>query len=116
MVDIPTVSPTDVLALGLAAVTGAAVGAGVTSLAMSSGSKKRKRSKKSKSKKRSRKGKARRSTSYKGRTSTRTNTSRRKVYYTKKRHQPYIILSSGKARFIKKSSAKRMRKLKGGYR
>jgi len=31
-----------------------------------------------------------------------------------KNGQPYIILKSGKARFIKKSSAKRSRKLKGG--
>lgn len=31
-----------------------------------------------------------------------------------KNGQPYVILASGKARFIKKSSAKRSRKLKGG--
>lgn len=31
-----------------------------------------------------------------------------------KHGQPYVILASGKARFIKKSSAKRSRKLKGG--
>jgi len=35
------------------------------------------------------------------------------IHYTKNR-QPYIILASGKARFIKKSSAKRSRKQKGG--
>ena len=31
-----------------------------------------------------------------------------------KNGQPYVILKSGKARFIKKSSARRSRKLKGG--
>lgn len=39
----------------------------------------------------------------------------KKIHITKK-GQPYIILASGKARFIKKSSASRMRKLKGGFR
>ena len=41
------------------------------------------------------------------------DTSTRRIRMTKK-GQPYIILASGKARFIKKSSAKRSRKLKGG--
>lgn len=40
-------------------------------------------------------------------------TSSKRIHRTKN-GQPYIILSSGKARFIKKSSAKRSRKLKGG--
>lgn len=39
--------------------------------------------------------------------------STRRIRHTK-HGQPYIILKSGKARFIKKSSAKRSRKLKGG--
>jgi len=34
---------------------------------------------------------------------------------TTKNGQPYIILASGKARFIKKSSASSSRKRKGGY-
>lgn len=60
--------------------------------------------------------KKKKSSYYKGRTSTRTNTKRNKVYYTKGRHQPYIILANGRAKFIKKSSASRMRKTKGGYK
>ena len=42
-------------------------------------------------------------------------TQSKKIFKTKK-GQPYVILSSGKARFIKKSRAKDMRKRKGGYR
>lgn len=38
----------------------------------------------------------------------------KRIHMTKK-GQPYIILASGKARFIKKSSASRMKKLKGGH-
>ena len=39
--------------------------------------------------------------------------STRRIRYTKK-GQPYVITKSGKAKFIKKSSAKRSHKLKGG--
>jgi len=39
--------------------------------------------------------------------------STRRIRYTKK-GQPYVIMKSGKARFIKKSSAKRSHKRKGG--
>ena len=39
-----------------------------------------------------------------------------KAIHVTKKGQPYIILANGRARFIKKSSAKRMRKLKGGFR
>jgi len=41
------------------------------------------------------------------------DTSRRRIRYTKK-GQPYVIMASGKARFIKKSGAKRSHKRKGG--
>ena len=41
------------------------------------------------------------------------DTSTRRIRYTKK-GQPYIIMASGKARFIKKSGAKRSHKRKGG--
>lgn len=41
------------------------------------------------------------------------DTSTRRIRYTKN-NQPYVILKSGKARFIKKSSAKRSKKRKGG--
>jgi len=43
----------------------------------------------------------------------RKDTSRRRIRYTKK-GQPYIIIRGGKARFIKKSSASRSHKQKGG--
>lgn len=39
--------------------------------------------------------------------------STRRIRYTKN-NQPYIILKSGKARFIKKSTVRRARKRKGG--
>ena len=41
------------------------------------------------------------------------DTSTRRIRFTKN-NQPYVILKSGKARFIKKSSVARMRKQKGG--
>lgn len=41
---------------------------------------------------------------------------RTKKIFKTKAGQPYVILSSGKARFIKKSRAAAMRKRKGGYR
>lgn len=41
------------------------------------------------------------------------DTSTRRIRHTK-HGQPYIILKSGKARFISKASAKRSRKIKGG--
>ena len=42
-------------------------------------------------------------------------TQNKKIYKTKK-GQPYVLLASGKARFIKKVRATRMRKTKGGYK
>lgn len=41
------------------------------------------------------------------------DTSSRRIRFTKN-NQPYIILANGRARFIKKSSVARARKLKGG--
>jgi len=43
----------------------------------------------------------------------RKDTSHKRIRYTKN-NQPYIILSSGKARFISKKNVHRSRKLKGG--
>jgi hypothetical protein len=43
----------------------------------------------------------------------RKDTSHKRIRYTK-HNQPYIILANGRARFIKKSSVARARKLKGG--
>lgn len=39
--------------------------------------------------------------------------SHKRIHYTKT-GQPYVILSTGKARFIKKSGARRSRHMKGG--
>jgi len=43
----------------------------------------------------------------------RKDTSTRRIRFTKN-NQPYILMKSGKAKFIKKSSVARMRKRKGG--
>lgn len=43
----------------------------------------------------------------------RKDTSHKRIRYTK-HNQPYVILASGKARFIKKSSARMSKKRKGG--
>jgi hypothetical protein len=102
--------------IGGAAAGGALVGATVTAIAT-----RKKRSRKSSVKKRP---KARK------RTTTRSKPKRRKYKYARtagkrkdtstkrirmtKNGQPYVILKSGKARFIKKSSARASRKRKGG--
>lgn len=52
----------------------------------------------------SRRGKARRH----------THRGTKQIHFTKN-GQPYILLSSGKARFIKRTSVRRRRKLKGGF-
>lgn len=43
----------------------------------------------------------------------RKHTSTKRIHYTKK-GQPYVYLANGRARFIKKTSARRSKKLKGG--
>lgn len=43
----------------------------------------------------------------------RKDTSHRRIRYTK-HNQPYVIMANGRARFIKKSSVRRSRKLRGG--
>lgn len=105
-----SVSPA--VSLGVGAAVGGLVGAGAVAIA--------KRRKKKSSAKRSRK-KTSRSRSRKRRSSRRTprtagkgkDRSTKRIRYTKK-GQPYVIGSNGKARFIKKSSAKQSRKRKGG--
>lgn len=67
-----------------------------------------KRKTKRKTKKKKRRGRRTPRTAGKGR-----DRSTRRIRYTKNR-QPYVILKSGKARFIKKSSARRSHKRKGG--
>ena len=95
------------------AIAGATAGALVTSAVKNR--KKRKSSKKKKAYSHKRK---RRSNKQKRRYTPHTAGKRRDRSSKRIRHtktgQPYIILKSGKARFIKKSSARRSRKLKGG--
>ena len=71
---------------------------------------KTKRRKKTKSKRRKSR---RKSYKYARTAGKRKDRSTKRIRMTKN-GQPYIILKSGKARFIKKSSARRSRKLKGG--
>ncbi len=56
---------------------------------------------------------AKKRTKYARTAGKRKDTSKRRIRMTKN-GQPYIILASGKARFIKKSSARTSRKRKGG--
>lgn len=100
------------VALGIGAGVGGLVGAGAVAVT--------KRRKKKSSAKRSRKksSSARSRKRRKGRRTPRTagkskDRSTKRIRYTKK-GQPYVIGANGKARFIKKSSAKQSRKRKGG--
>jgi hypothetical protein len=43
----------------------------------------------------------------------RKDTSHKRIRYTKN-NQPYVILSNGRARFVKRSSVRRSKKMKGG--
>jgi len=98
-----------------AAIGGAVLGAattgavyGLTSTVKKS-AKKRKKAKKSYSKKK------KRSKSYKyARTAGKRRDRSTRRIRTTKNGQPYVILASGKARFISKSSARNSRKRKGG--
>lgn len=118
---------TSILTNNKEAVIGATVGAGAVGLVAGAVAVAKKRKKSTKKKKKStRKSK----TKYKrkskrgirrhrrGRRTPRTagkgkDRSSKRIRYTKK-GQPYVIMKSGKARFIKKSSAKRSHKQKGG--
>lgn len=114
---LPVVDKNDITTQKTATIAGAALAAGLVGGAVIhaavSRKKSRKRSKNTSSK-RSRKRKHHSS----GRKTPRTagkgrDRSSRRIRYTKK-GQPYIIQASGKARFIKKSGAKRSHKQKGG--
>lgn len=96
------------------AIGGVVVGAGVGALAATAISKSRKkRSSKSKRKKNSRSGNRRRRKYYPRTAGKAKDRSTKRIRYTKK-GQPYVIKANGRAMFIKKSSAKKSRKLKGG--
>lgn len=100
--------------IGGSLLAGAAVGTAAV-VKSGSGRKRRKRKSSSSHSKRRKRSKAHRSR--RRRTphtaGKRRDRSTKRIRYTKN-GQPYVILRSGKARFIKSSSAKRSRKLKGG--
>lgn len=110
-----------VASTAIAAGTGLAVGttAGVIIGAKVASKKRKKKTKKKRKKTTKKNGRRRKKTRRsKGRRTPRTagkgkDRSTKRIRYTKN-GQPYVIMRSGKARFIKKSSAKRSHKRKGG--
>jgi len=120
-------NPYESAAIGAVAAGGVALGGVVIGSAISKKTKKktRKSSSKKKSTKRTKKKKltarqryVRKIKKRPGRQSpytagARKDRSRKRIRYTKN-GQPYVLMASGKARFIKKTSAKRSRKQKGG--
>lgn len=97
-----------------AAGAGAVLGVGTAAVIGAVKSRKAKRRKTRSSRKRSSSSKRRKKRYKYARTAgKKKDRSTRRIRMTKT-GQPYVILASGKARFIKKSSARRSRKLKGG--
>lgn len=99
-----------IIAGGTGLAVGAALGASAVALTRRKKAKKNKRTSKRKSYSRK---KRKRRNKYARTAGKRRNTSRKRIRMTKN-GQPYVILKSGKARFIKKSSARNSRKRKGG--
>lgn len=97
--------------LGAAAIGGIA-GAGIVGIT-SAVIKKRKKAKRTSTKKTSKRKTKRRSTKYARTAGKRKDRSKKRIRMTKN-GQPYVILASGKARFISKRSAKLSRSRKGG--
>lgn len=115
LLDDATKLTSNTLAVGIgAAALGAAAGVGVASIVGASKRRKSKRRKNRNSRKRNyrnkkvRRNKKRYYPEPKGR-----KYSRRKIRYTKN-GQPYVIMASGKARFISKRGAKSSKSRKGG--
>ena len=99
-------------------VSTAAVGLGTTGLAAGVAviRKKRRKTKRKKTRKRtSKKRKTKRRTTRRTKKKKWYGKTRSKKIHKTKKGQPYIIMTNGRARFIKKSRAKSMRKRKGGY-
>jgi hypothetical protein len=97
---------------------GVALGATLGALAVSKSTKSRKRSSTTSRKRKSNRSNKRSKKSSRGPRTPHTagkrrDTSTRRIRVTKN-GQPYVILASGKARFISKKSAKASRKRKGG--
>lgn len=101
-----------------AGVGGLAVGSVVGYVAGRRSSKRKKSKSRASSSSRKRNNKSRRRTKMRRQkqpytAKKRKDTSHKRIRYTKN-NQPYIILASGKARFIKKKSVKNSRKRRGG--
>jgi len=97
------------------AIGGAVAGATLTGagIAIASAVKKKRRKSSTKKRSTSRKSSKRKSYKYARTAGKRKDTSTRRIRMTKN-GQPYVILASGKARFISKKSARASRKRKGG--
>jgi hypothetical protein len=94
-----------------AGIGGLAIGGAVGYAAARKSSKKRRSKSRKVSYSRTRKRKGARYTPYTAR--KRKDTSHKRIRYTKN-GQPYVIMASGKARFIKKTGARRSHKQAGG--
>lgn len=96
------------------AVGGAVIGGAVVGTVAAVASSRKKTTRKSSGKKRSKARKSsKRKYSYARTAGKRKDTSTRRIRMTKN-GQPYVILKSGKARFISKASARASKKRKGG--
>lgn len=99
------------------AIGGAIVGSAITGAVIAATRRRKKSTRKVVTKRRSKARRratgSRRSYKYARTAGKRKDTSTRRIRMTKN-GQPYVILKSGKARFIKKSSARSSRKRKGG--
>lgn len=111
MAELPTISPTAAtIGASAALIVGGVAGAAI---ARRSNKKSRRRKARSNSNSRSRVSRRKRGRRTPRTAGKRKDTSRRRIRYTKN-GQPYVIGSNGKARFIKKTSAKRSHSQKGG--
>lgn len=106
------ISDNPLASVGIAAGTGAILGAGVTALVLKP-KKKASTKKKSKSSKRTKSRRRKKTYKYARTAGKRKDTSTRRIRMTKT-GQPYVIMKSGKARFISKKSARLSRRRKGG--
>jgi len=107
-----TIENNPLASVGVAAGAGAILGAGTTAIITKS-KKKATHRKKSKSYKKTKSRSRKKTYKYARTARKRKDTSHRRIRMTKS-GQPYIILKSGKARFISKRSARLSRKRKGG--
>jgi hypothetical protein len=103
----------EAVALGAGTLALAGTGAAITGFMLSRRKKTRKKAKKKTTKRKTTRKKRKPQPKYARTAGKAKDRSTRRIRMTKT-GQPYIILKSGKARFIKKSSAKLSRKRKGG--